>query len=69
MENELTKEEKLRLYRAKWRADNVERRKEYAVKYYNENKEKYQLYNLANKDRIKEYAKQYYLNKKLNKET
>ena len=64
MTDELTKEAKIKAYQAKWREDNAEKKQEYGIKYYAENKDKFREYHLVNKDRIKEYAKQYYIKRK-----
>ena len=67
MEEELTKQEKIRLYQKQWREDNWEKRSDYGIKYYANNKDKFVAYQLANKDHIKERCKQYYIRKKAEK--
>jgi len=67
MEAELTKKEKMRIYQQKWREDNADRRHDYGVKYYNENKDKFVAYQLAHKDEIRQRCKENYQKKKQEK--
>jgi hypothetical protein len=67
MTEELTKQEKMRLYQKKWRQENAEKRSEYGIKYYANNKDKFVAYQIANKEHIQERCKAYYQKKKLEK--
>lgn len=67
MEEELTKQEKMKLYQKKWREDNYKRRHDYAVNYYAENKDKYKEYYSINVEHIKARNKAYYQKKKQDK--
>ncbi len=67
MEEELTKQEKMRIYQKQWREENADKRHDYGVKYYAENKDKFIAYQIANKEHIQKRCKEYYQNKKQEK--